>query len=306
MQITSILKFAQSLNKAFAAALIVCTLPTVGLQAAEEVRVPADSNDKSDLPHTLLNAALARGGRYHTTYPYGDIKSLPLSTRINGVQNRELDVFFALTTPEYERDYIPVYIPLLRGMMGMRLAIVKKSNQKLFKQINSLDDLQQFSAGQGRFWADSDILEKNGIPLVRELKYPNLFRMLEADRFDYFPRGIHEPWNEVAQWSDLGLVVDEHIMLWYKAPFYCFVHRSKPDLAKHLHEQWLAMIEDGSFERLFFADMDIRQALQHANLENRKIIKLDNPLLSPATPLDRTELWFDPRNDLHKRPTDAL
>lgn len=303
---TLFFKSARTACRAFSVALFLCVLPTLSLQASEEVRVPADKNDKDDLPLTLLNAALTRGGQYHATYPYGDIDSLPLSTRIHGVQNRELDVFFALTTPEYEQEYIPVYIPLLRGMMGMRLAIVKKSNQELFKQVNSLDDLQQFSAGQGRFWADSDILEKNGIPLVRELKYPNLFRMLEADRFDYFPRGIHEPWNEIDQWSDLGLVVDKHIMLWYKAPFYCFVHRSKPDLAKHLHEQWLAMIEDGSFERLFFADKDIRQALQHADLENRTVIKLDNPLLSPATPLDQTELWFDPRNDLHKKPTDAL
>lgn len=299
MQTRFTLKSVRPLPRVFAVALILCALPFLGLQAAEVVRVPADQNDKGDLPHTLLNAALKRGGQYHAVYPYGDIKSLPLSTRINGVQNRELDFFFALTTPEYENDYIPVYIPLLRGMMGMRLAILKSENQGLFKQVNSLADLQKFSAGQGRFWADADILEKNGIPLVRELKYPNLFRMLEADRFDYFPRGIHEPWNEIARWSELGLVVDEHIMLWYKAPFYCFVHRSKPDLAQHLYEQWQAMIADGSFENLFFADNGIKQALQHANLENRTIIKLDNPLLSPATPLDRTELWFDPRKDIH-------
>lgn len=95
----------------------------------------------------------------------------------------------------------------------MRLAIINGSNPSLFEGVHNLSDLQQFRAGQGKFWADSDILEKNGIPLVRELKYPNLFRMLEADRFDYFPRGIHEPWNEVAKWSELGLVVDEHIML---------------------------------------------------------------------------------------------
>lgn len=284
--------------KRFGFALFICLVPMTSLSASIQVRVPSDQNDRADLHFTLLTAALDRGGKYRIDYPYGDIKHLPLSTRINGVQNGELDVFFALTTPEYERDFIPVYIPLYRGVMGMRLAIIKNSNRSLFEHVRSLDDLKRFTAGQGQFWADSDILERNGIPLVRELKYPNLFRMLEAERFHYFPRGIHEPWGEVEAWKDLDLSVDEHIMLWYTVPYYCFVSRSKPELASHLEEQLEAMVADGSFQKRFFEDDSVKLALRHANLENRRVIKLENPFLSPGTPLDRAEFWFDPRTDL--------
>jgi hypothetical protein len=264
------------------------------MKVTNEVRAPRGNNDKGRLPEILLNAALERGGIYHLVYPYGDIEAVPMSTRINGVKNKELDIFYALTTPEYEEEFLPVYIPIYRGIMGMRLAIVKNSNKDMFSNVQSLDDLKRFSAGQGKMWADSAILEHNSLPVIRELRYNNLFKMLEADRFDYFPRGIQEPWSEVAQWQDLELTVDQHIMLWYKIPFYFFVHRSNPTLAKHLTEQIEAMIADGSFLEIFNNEPYIKSALYQSNIAQRTIIKLDNPFLNEKTPVDREELWYTP------------
>lgn len=261
---------------------------------ADTVNVARAENDKGRLPDVLLNAALKRGAVYDVRYPYGEIETLPLSTRINGLKNGELDVFYALATPEYEKDFIPVYIPIYRGMMGMRLAIIKQQNSDLFAGVKNIGDLKAFTAGQGKFWADSKILEFNAVPLVKELKYKNLFPMLEADRFDYFPRGIQEPWAEVTQHASLGLTVDKHIMLWYIAPFYYFVPRSKPALAKHLTEQLELMIEDGSFITLFNEDPYIQSALSEANVAERTIVKLKNPFLSEKTPIDRKELWYTP------------
>lgn len=260
----------------------------------DAVKVPRAENDMGRLPDLLLNAALERGGQHHITYPYGNTKTIPLSTRIHGLKNGDLDIFAALSTPEYEQEFIPVYIPIYRGMMGMRLAIVKKENKDIFKNVNTLDDLREFSAGQGTFWADSKILEYNALPLVKSLKYTNLFRMLEADRFDYFPRGIQEPWAEIKNHEDLNLTVDSHIMLWYTAPFYFFVSRSNPELAEHITDQLEAMIADGSFMQIFYRDPEIKKALQLANIENRKILKIKNPFISDKTPIDRTELWYTP------------
>ncbi|HEY7771711.1 MAG TPA: transporter substrate-binding domain-containing protein, partial [Marinagarivorans sp.] len=269
---------------------------TVGSQSAwgDAVKVARAANDKGRLPDLLLSAALERGGKHHPVYPYGDTETLPMSTRINGVKNGELDIFFALSTPEYEEQFIPVYIPIYRGMMGMRLAIVKNENSDIFKNIKNIEDLRQLKAGQGKFWADSNILEYNAIPLVRELKYKNLFRMLEADRFDYFPRGIQEPWSEVKQHEALNLTVDRHVMLWYRAPFYYFVPRSKPELAAHITEQLEAMIDDGSYSALFDREPYIQAALQEANIEQRTIIRIKNPFLTAKTPIDREELWYSP------------
>lgn len=269
---------------------------------AESLRVPSDQNDRHTFPITLLKAALERGGQYQITYPYGDIEALPISTRIAGVQNKDLDLFVALSTPEYEQEFLPVYIPIYRGLMGMRLAIVKESKKSMFNNVRNIEELKQYMAGQGTFWADSKILESNGIPLVKTLKYENLFRMLEADRFDYFPRGLHEPWNEIKKREKLNLTVDENIMLWYQVPFYYFVHRSRADLAEHIQQQLEDMIVDGSFHDLFWQDEDVKNALAHAKLAKRRLIMLKNPYLTPKTPINRPELWFD-LDELKQRTT---
>ena len=261
---------------------------------AETIKVPRAENDKGRLPDLLLNAALERGGQYQISYPYGDIETLPLSTRINGLKNGELDLFMALSTPEYEQEFIPVYIPIYRGMMGMRLAIIKAENADLFENVKTIEDLRGFSAGQGKFWADSNILEYNSLPVVKSLKYKNLFPMLEAERFDYFPRGIQEPWAEVEKHAPLNFTIDSHIMLWYTAPFYYFVPRSKPELAAHITQQLEAMIEDGTFMHLFNHEPYIQTALRQANIKQRTLIKLKNPFLSDNTPIERKELWYTP------------
>ena len=54
------------------------------------------------------------------------------------------------------------------------------------------------------------------------------------------------------------------------------------------------MVADGSFEKMFFADQQVKSALELANVKQRTVIELINPLLTENTPISRTELWFDP------------
>ena len=56
------------------------------------------------------------------------------------------------------------------------------------------------------------------------------------------------------------------------------------------------MIADGSYQELFFNHPDIKDALDKANLPNRRVINLVNPGLTSKTPLNRPELLFDPKN----------
>lgn len=279
--------------------LFLCSTRSVySLDEMPSVRIPTEKGQTQKLPDRLIVELLRRGNKYRPVYPYADISSLPLVTRINNVRNGDLDIFFALATPDYENEFQAIYIPIYRGVMGMRLAIVKRQNRDMFAGVKTISDLQHLTAGQGKLWADSDILEHNGVPVVRELKYTNLFRMLEADRFDYLPRGFHEPWGEVDTWRSLDLVVDEHIMLWYKVPFYFFVSKSNQTLANHLTEMMEEMIADGSFTDLFMSDVDIQQALKKAKISDRTVIKMDNPFLTRNTPVARDELWFNPMQKL--------
>jgi hypothetical protein len=55
------------------------------------------------------------------------------------------------------------------------------------------------------------------------------------------------------------------------------------------------MLRNGSFERMFQAFKAPFE--QEVGLRKRLLIRIDNPLQTPETPLDRIELWYDPRRD---------
>ena len=52
------------------------------------------------------------------------------------------------------------------------------------------------------------------------------------------------------------------------------------------------MIEDGSFEELFLKYH--KEDIKRTNLQDRKLFRIENPLLPDTAPLDQKDLWFDP------------
>ncbi|WP_111978033.1 hypothetical protein [Algibacillus agarilyticus] len=271
--------------------LVLCCISASATVAKQIINLPGKDGDA--LANTMLKEAFKRGGRYEINYPSGD-KFINMSRQIELVKSGEYHLNWTLTSAEYEEMFIPIRIPLYRGMLGMRVGIVKKDRVNLFRNVRTLDDLQAFTAGQGRYWGDTAILEANGVTVVKEEKYPNLFPMLEGERYDYFPRGVHEPWAEVANNADLDLTVEPYVLIRYTAPFYFFVSREYPEIARHLTEELEKMVADGTFNKIFFADSQVRSALEQANVQDRIVFDFHNPSLTKQTPLDRKELWFDP------------
>jgi hypothetical protein len=53
-------------------------------------------------------------------------------------------------------------------------------------------------------------------------------------------------------------------------------------------------IEDGSFDRFFYNHPDIKNVLTRADLKNRRIFELKNPVLPKDTPLNDKRLWYTP------------
>lgn len=195
---------------------------------------------------------------------------------------------------EIEETLLPVRIPLYKGLLGHRVLIIRRGDQARFDHIQTLGDLKTIKLGQGATWADTRVLEHNQLSVIRVNKYPSLFYMLDGARYDGFPRGLQEPWGEIAAWPQLDLTVEKRLMLVYRMPFYLFVSRNNPQLAADLELGFNRAIADGSFDELFFNDPTVRDALSKADIKNRVVIPLDNPLLHPETPLDRPELWLDP------------
>ncbi|MEH6346258.1 MAG: hypothetical protein V7785_14290, partial [Bermanella sp.] len=165
-------------------------------------------------------------------------------------QGISIDILWTMTSEEREETLLPVRIPLLKGLLGHRIFIIKKEDENRFSKIESINELKSLSAGQGKGWPDTDILKYNGFKVVESPTYISLFKMLESDRFDYFPRGVNEPWSEVMQHQDKNLVVEKTLLIQYPAPIYFFFKKSNSALASRIEKGlWLA-IEDGSFDKL--------------------------------------------------------
>ncbi len=207
-------------------------------------------------------------------------------------RRKYVDVVWSMTSIEREKELLPIRIPLQKGLLGHRIFIINQKDQPKFDKIRNFEDLQNLTAGQGHDWPDTIILRTNKLKVVTSSSYDGLFNMLKIDRFDYFPRGVTEPWSEVEARKDLNLVVEKKILLRYRAPEYFFVNNNNTQLAKRLEEGLRMAIKDGSFDEVFHKDPDVINVLKYAKIHNRMVFDLDNPFLPSLTPVNDKSLWL--------------
>ena len=118
-----------------------------------------------------------------------------------------IDIFWSATNAKLEQQLIPIRVPLYKGLLGHRILVIHNDNKNLFSNVVGLNELRKFNFGQGRDWSDTEILKANGLKVTTGT-YEGLFMMTDGKRFDAFPRGILEPWAELATKKDLNAVVN--------------------------------------------------------------------------------------------------
>ncbi|WP_394130090.1 hypothetical protein [Shewanella maritima] len=241
---------------------------------------------------SMLELALSKSSDEFGPYKMqAVVLEMPQGRTLKMVQENALDVVWTMTSVERETTLQAVYIPLLKGLMGYRIGIIRKGEQYRFDQVNNLNDFRQQTFGQGTDWPDVQILERNGFKTVTGSAM-NLLTMLAKQRFDYFPRAIHEPWDELLRREDIE--IEQQLLLKYPAPIYFFVNKSNSVLAKRIEHGLHLAIEDGSFERLFAQHPITTSVLEKANIDQRQVFEIANPLLSPKTVelLSQSHLWY--------------
>lgn len=279
---------------------LICLLLVLSPLASAQEKVIRVSVVQSDpnAPYALgmLKLALAK---IEKKYRIEEVTEDFTQTRVNEEvrSGGRLDLAWIASDQELEETLRPIRIPLFKGLLGYRIFIINKENQFKFDGIETLDELKQkITMGQGRTWADAKILEANGFTVVKTIKYPGLFYMVEGGRFDAFPRGVHEPFGELRERADMDLAIEKNLMIAYKMPYYFFVTSGNEELALDVETGLNRAIADGSFNEAFMSASQVRDVIEKANMKNRRVFFIDNPTLSRETPLDRTELWFDPRD----------
>jgi hypothetical protein len=207
-----------------------------------------------------------------------------------------INVFARATSPELEQQFLPVRLPIDKGLLGYRIFLVRDADLPRFAAVRTQDDLRTLRAGQGKDWIDVPLLREAGFTVVEGSSYPGLFAMLDAGRFDWFSRGIDEAqreWQERRS-SFPHMAVEPGLLLQYPLPLYFFLRRDAEGklLAQRITDGMEMMIKDGSLNALF--QQYKGESIKAGGLSKRRVLRLKNPRLTPETPLSRSELWFNP------------
>jgi hypothetical protein len=242
-----------------------------------------------DLLTLALEASKAR---------YGDYKLQPVNiemaqARTSVMLQREeyIDLTWRMTSKTLEDQLQAIYFPILKGLMGYRIFLIQKNKQYLFNKNTHLSELKKIDLGQGHNWADNDILRSNNFKVV-EGGEAALINMLKKGRFSYFPRALHEPWLEITNESEL--TVEKYLMLQYPAPTFFFVNKQNTRLQQRLSFGLAQLLESGKFEQFFLNHKITSGILTKANVKNRTLFHLHNPLLSEKSKelLTDERLWI--------------
>ncbi len=196
--------------------------------------------------------------------------------------------------PSPRKKLIQIPIPIMRGLLGYRVALIRADNPNIMTGVNSVEDLSKLRLGQGQDWADIAIYKHNGLVVQEALNMHTLLRMLSGGRFDYLPLGV----TETAHNFDLDIngqasfVLDEQLLIYYPFPVYFYVSEAAPELATRLSAGLRALIADGTFFQLF--DAHFKAHLAELKLDKRRLIKLTHPYFQTSLDTVEQRLLFDP------------
>lgn len=256
------------------------------------VRYPpaaSKSDSRADYDHDIIELALQKSEPEFG--PFQLIPS-PVMTQSRALENlkdgRLVDVVATTSTKEREHDFLPIRHGIHLGLMGVKLLLIRKGTEDVFAKVRSLADLAKLSGGQGHDWPDVDVFRANGLIIRTGVNYEGLFKMLEKDRFDFFPRSLPEIFDEQAAHASQGLVIEPTLALVYPLPAYMFVNKENHALAVRLERGFEIAIADGSFRKLFLKKHG--ENIRRSNFKNRRVFYLKNPLL--ADPNMKTDLSF--------------
>lgn len=275
--------------------LIVKTTLSIGLLLAsallygQEIRIQIISDQRDQLVLDLLELALSKSdSNYHVIeQKYDENEARTTAHLMNG----KVDLIWAGASPDKEEKLRAIYFPISRGLLGYRIFLIRSGDQQRFSKITNLNDLMRLSAGQGVFWGDTRILKSANLPVETTVQYANLFKMLAAERFDYFPRAIYEPWEELDKYSHHQLAVEQELLLYYPYAMYFYVHRNNQKLHDDLYTGLMLATEDGSYNEMLFNDPLLKQILSKTNIPKRRIMTIDNPYLAEELDRSNPALW---------------
>lgn len=286
--------------KASFTCLLACTclLFPIAPQAKDIIKINKGRSVKDlrsqynfEILHKAMQLTEPEYGEYEIKIVIRGIPSIRLRQMI--AEGDVINLAMVVTTPEWEKAAVPIRVPLRRGILNYRLLLINKNNLESFSHIKTIEQLKEKTVGLRRHWATWQTMTNLGYDVANAYSYEAIFAMLDKQRFDYIPRGVHEIYDEIKMRKDelKNLMVEPHLALYIPAPFYVFISPSQPRLIKRFQLGLNRMVQQGILKDML--NKHYSKFLQKADLKNRLILNVGNPDLPIETPLDRKELWLN-------------
>lgn len=266
-----------------------------GLAASDNLRIcQADSSRygyRIALAQLILDKTRASAARSDRLVPFAAGRDPSQERCLALLRQGEVSLLYLPPSEERLADFDVIKIDLHQGMLGYRLLLIHKKDRALFQQVQGMDQLRNLVGGFGAQWTDFKLFERNGLPVVGVGNTDSLLAMLEAGRFQYFHRGLHEAWAELEQHPELSqLMVEPRLALAYPLPVYFLFNKKDVALRQRFERGFQIIRNDGSFKALFMREFG--PTLARAQLKRRLIIRIDYPL--PAgVPTAEPPFWLN-------------
>lgn len=252
-----------------------------------------DTDLDSLIYFALLKLALEKSQR-----PFEiKITEVPTSTPATRmINNPELiNVVWMGTARKFEEQLWPIRIPLLRGLVGYKVLLIRKDMQPQFDQIKTVQDLASLTALVGLGWVDTDIFTRHKLPYVTG-EYSSLMPMLTTRRGDYYPRSIFEFNQELDPEHYPAIELESNLLLHYPLAIYFFVAPGNQALHDALQKGLEIAMADSSYNQLLASHPVTRDVFQTLHLRKRRLLTLENPFLTDETRAVLAKYAINPQN----------
>ncbi len=280
--------------------LLSVTLIGLGFAAASQtyagsnsIIYPKPNHDRIidvEYPVRLLKLAVEKSEANLTVLP--TFKSLPKNRALHQLKsNKDVDVVWARTSPQKEKDFLAIKIPIFKGLSGWKVPLVNRHRSIDLSHVDTVNELRQYSVIQGSAWDSRQVFEANDIVVHHAYEQRSLFEMLSRNRGDLLFQSVIDTWAYRENHRNYNVKMDEHLAVRFPEAIYFFVNRDNDALAKAIQKGLELSLKDGSFDSLF--DELIKPYLARCNLEKRNIIELENPGFSYKKSALNESYWLE-------------
>lgn len=218
--------------------------------------------------------------------------SMNSSRMLKSISDGELiNISLVPANKEWDSVNLPIKIPVRMGLLNYRLLVVNKADLNKFEKIDTLEDLNTFSAGLLKNWITTKVYQANKLNVIDVINLKSLFLMLNKDRIDYIPRTIYEIYDDMKAQSlaSDNLVIEPTIVLHIPMHTYVYVSPKFPLLAERIESGLKKLLASGELKEILYKYYGAN--IQRAKLANRKVIFIDNPLYDFKTNLNNDYLF---------------